>query len=189
MATIGLRDVHVALLTKDDSTGATYDTPEKVVGAISANVNPNPSSATLFADDGPYDSASTLGEIELELNMADIPPAMQAKLLGHTFANGILVRKSSDVPPWVAVAYRSLKSNGSYRYTWLYKGKFAEAEQENQTKGDSIEWKTPTITGSFVRRDFDDAWQIEAESDDTEAAASVAAWFTQVIPTTGVSGG
>lgn len=185
MATIGLRDVHVALLTKDDSTGVTYEAPEKIVGAISANVNPNPSSATLFADDGPYDSASTLGEIELELNMADIPPAKQALLLGHTFANGILVRKSSDTPPWVAVGYRSLKSNGSYRYTWLYKGKFAEAEQENQTKGDSIEWKTPTITGAFVRRDFDDAWQIEAESDDATAATSTEHWFEQVIPTGG----
>lgn len=187
MATIGLRDVHVALLTKDSSTEVAYGTPEKIVGAISANVNPNPSSATLFADDGPYDSASTLGEIELELNMADIPPAKQALLLGHTFANGILVRKSSDVPPWVAVGYRSLKSSGAYRYTWLYKGKFAEAEQENQTKGDSIEWKTPTITGSFVRRDYDDAWQIEAESDDETAATSTAHWFEQVIPPGGYS--
>ena len=59
MATIGLRDVHYAILQSDTPTGATYDTPERLVGAISANVNPNTSSATLFADDGPYDSAST----------------------------------------------------------------------------------------------------------------------------------
>ena len=53
MATIGLRDVHYALLKTDDVTSgqATYDTPVHVVGAISANVNPNTSSATLFADD------------------------------------------------------------------------------------------------------------------------------------------
>lgn len=188
MATIGLRDVHYALLTKDDFTEATYEAPVKVAGAISANVNPNPSSATLFADDGPYDSAATLGEIELELNMADLPPAVQAVMLGHTYSGGLLIRRSTDTPPWLAIGYRSLKSNGHYRYTWLYKGKFSEAEQENQTKGDSIEWKTPTITGAFVRRDFDDAWQVEAESDDPEAAALTTDWFRSVVGTNTTGG-
>ena len=30
MATIGLRDVHYAILQSDTSTGATYDTPERL---------------------------------------------------------------------------------------------------------------------------------------------------------------
>lgn len=182
MATIGLRDVHYAILQSDTPTGATYDTPERLVGAISANVNPNTSSATLFADDGPYDSASTLGEIELELNMADIPAAASNKLLGHTYKNGVLIKKASDQPPYVAVGYRSLKSNGAYRYTWLLKGKFADGEQSNQTKGDSIEYSTPTITGAFVKRDYDDAWQVEADSDDaTINPETIANWFTAVV--------
>jgi hypothetical protein len=33
---IGLRDIHIAVLTKDDSTGVTYSTPEKLERAISA---------------------------------------------------------------------------------------------------------------------------------------------------------
>lgn len=180
MATIGLRDVHIAILTKDDSTEATYETPERLSGAISANVNPNPSTATLFADDGPYDSAATMGEIELELNMADLTPQQQAKLLGHTVTDGILVKRAADAPPWVAVGFRSLRSDGSYRYTWLLKGKFSIASQENQTRGDSIEWKTPTISGAFSKRDFDDAWMIEAESSDPTTATAIATWFTAV---------
>ena len=182
MATIGLRDVHYAILQSDTSAGATYDTPERLVGAISANVNPNTSSATLFADDGPYDSASTLGEIELELNMADIPAVHGNKLLGHEYKNGVLIKKASDQPPYVAVGYRSLKSNGAYRYTWLLKGKFTDGEQANNTKGDSIEYSTPTITGAFVKRDYDDAWQVEADSDDTNInPATISGWFTAVI--------
>lgn len=182
MATIGLRDVHYAILNSDSPSGVSYETPVRIIGAISANVNPNTASATLFADDGPYDSATTLGEIELELNMADIPAAVQAALLGHTYQNGLLVKKASDQPPYVAIGYRSLKSNGAYRYTWLYKGKFVDGEQNNQTKGDDIEYQTPTITGSFVKRDYDDAWQIEADSDDTGISpATIAGWFTSVI--------
>ena len=182
MATIGLRDVHYAILTSDTASGATYETPVRIVGAISANVNPNTNSATLFADDGPYDSAATLGEIELELNMADIPASAQAALLGHHYAGGMIVKKSSDQPPYVAIGYRSLKSNGAYRYTWLYKGKFVDGEQSNQTKGDDIEYQTPTIKGSFVKRDYDDAWQLEADSDDANISQGIiAAWFAAVV--------
>lgn len=188
MATIGLRDLHYALLTDDTSTGATYEAPVKIAGAISANVNPNTSSATLFADDGPYDSATTLGEIVVELNLADLPPAASAAILGHTYgANKLLVKKSSDQPPYLALGYRSLMSSGKYRYTWLYKGKFTDGEQNNQTKGDSIEYQTPTITGSFVKRDFDDAWQAEADEGDI-GASIITSWFTAVVEPTVAAG-
>ena len=189
MATIGLRDVHYAILSTDTKEGASYATPELLSGAIAANVNPNTSSATLFADDGPYDSATTLGEIELELNMADIPPKHAAALLGHTYKNGVLIKKASDQPPYVAIGYRSLKSSGAYRYTWLYKGKFTDGEQANNTKGDSIEYQTPTITGSFVKRDFDDMWQAEADSDDTALGENVIANWFKAVYEPGAAGG
>lgn len=166
MATIGLRDVYYSLLKTDPVGGTpTYEKPVKIAGAISANVNPNASSATLFADDGPYDTAATLGEISLELNMADLDLATQAVLLGHTIEAGVLKRKADDVPPWVAVGFRTLKSNGKYRYYWLNKGKFAVPEDDLQTKGDSIEFQTPTISGSFVKRNSDDEWQRVGDED------------------------
>lgn len=184
MATIGLRDVYYAKLLTDPVDGTpTYEAPKHIAGAISANVNPNSSSATLFADDGPSDTAATLGEISLELNMKDLDLATQAELLGHTLDNGVLKKKGADVPPWVAVGFRTLKSNGSYRYYWLNKGKFATPEEDLQTKGDSIEFQTPTITGSFVKRDSDDEWQRQADSDDTESAAAITKWFTSPLQT------
>lgn len=184
MATIGLRDVYYAKLKTDPVGGtATYDPPVRIVGAISANVNPNSSSASLFADDGPQDTAATLGEISLELNMSDLPLATQAELLGHTIEGGVLKKKGGDVPPWVAIGFRTLKSNGSYRYYWLNKGKFATPEEDLKTKGDSIEFQTPTITGSFVKRDSDDEWQRQADSDDTESATAITNWFKGPLQT------
>lgn len=182
MATIGLRDVYYALLKEDPVGGTpTYETPVKIAGAISANVNPNSSSATLFADDGPYDTAATLGEISLELNMADLPLSTQATLLGHSISNGVLSRKADDVPPWVAVGFRTLKSNGKYRYYWLNKGKFAIPEDDLQTKGDSIEFQTPTISGSFVKRNSDDEWQRVGDED--EESFSSEGWFSSPLAT------
>lgn len=199
---IGLRDVYIALLIEDPLDGvAVYEAPERIAGAISANINPNSSSETLFADDGPYETASTIGGIGLELNLADLTLEHQAKVLGHKIEGGILRRRSADIPPWLAVGFRSLKSNGKYRYTWLNKGKFSIPEQANETKADSINFQTPTISGAFVKRDSDDEWERHADEDSLDYVPAIGAgWFLDpqgdtdpaalsvtVVPTTGAS--
>lgn len=177
---IGLRQLTVALLKTDPLEGkATYDPPKRIPGAITANINPNASNETLFADDGPYETATTIGGIDLELNVADLDLETQALLLGHTIdSNGVLIRKAGDTPPWLAVGFKSLKSNGSYRYTWLAKGKFGLQEQNNETKGDSITFNTPTINGSFVKRECDDEWERHIDEDSTNYTPEQGAnWF------------
>lgn len=182
MAVVGLRDLHYAILTSDTASGVTYQAPVKIIGAIQANINPNPSVETLFADDGPMDTAATLGQIELELIASDFPAEVQAALLGHTLdADGVLHRKASDTPPWVAIGFRSLKSNGKYRYVWLLKGKFMVPEQNHETKGDSINFQTPTLKGVFVKREYDDEWEKQIDEDTTDASSTViSGWFTSV---------
>lgn len=177
---IGLRDVYYALLTTDDyATGVQYGTPVRIAGAITANINPNPSLETLFADDGPMEVAATLGNIELELNLANIPTAVRAALLGHTISDGKLVKKSTDTAPWVALGFRALKSNGNYKYVWLVKGKFSPSAEDHATRGDTVEFQTPTINGSFVKRDFDDVYEINGDTDDVAFTSGMAAaWFT-----------
>lgn len=178
---IGLSGLHYAILTKDDvgDTEALYETPVPIPGAISANVNPNSSEETLFADDGPYESATTLGSISVELNVADLPLETQGILFGHTITeDGVLIRKSADTPPWVGIGFRSLKSNGKYRYTWLAKGKFTLSEQATETRGDSISYQTPTATGAFVKRECDDEWERHIDEDSTGYTATQGTnWF------------
>ncbi len=176
---IGLRDVHYALLNNDElGVGVDYASPVSMIGAITANINPNPSTETLFADDGPMDVASTLGNIELELGMSSLPLQVQAVLLGHTWdaVDERLFKGAEDIPPWLAVGFRALKSNGNYRYVWLLKGKFLVPEESHETKGDTVTFQTPTINGAFVRRDYDDRYQIMGDQDD--AGFDPSNWFT-----------
>lgn len=176
---IGLSDLHYSLLTSDaiDSTPV-YALPVEISGVISAKVNPNTDVGTLFADNGPFEVATALGNIDLELNVADLPLPIQAALLGHTYVGGILKRKGGDTPPWVAIGFKSLKSNGSYRYTWLAKGKFAPSEQANDTKNDKVNFQTPTFKGSFAKRTSDDEWECHIDEDDTAfEIADATAWF------------
>lgn len=179
---IGLRNVVYAPLTTDPALGsgpATYGPVEKLAGAISANINPNSSNDTLFADDGPYEIGTTLGGVTLDLNIADLPLEAQAALFGHTITTeGVLIRKATDIPPWVAIGFKSLKSNGKYRYTWLAKGKFTLPEQNNETKADKVKFSTPTAKGNFVRRECDDEWERHIDEDTTGFTPEQATnWF------------
>ena len=90
---VGLTNVVYAICAADvapTTVGGTdgytaYDSAVRILGAITANFAPNASNDTLFADDGPYETASTLGAMTLELNVADIPAPQRAELLGASY--------------------------------------------------------------------------------------------------------
>lgn len=178
---IGLSQLHYAILTKDDAKGVAYSTPKRLYGAVTASENPNPETNSFFADDGPYETATTLGQIELNIAVANVPLSDKGVLLGHEVVGGVMYSKSTDQPPWVAVGYQKLKSNGKYEYKWLLKGKAAEATDEAETKGDSINYQAKNLTFAFVKRDFDDQWKKEADADDPGYMDTIGTnWFKSV---------
>lgn len=188
--------VYAKMTTEDtDSVAPVYGTVTPALGVMSVNINPNGAQETLFADDGPMETASTLGKIEVEIQKSELTTQNKADLLGHQIdAKGALVYGDSDVPPWVAIGFRTLKSNGNYRYVWLYKGKFTEPEDANETKGDSINFQTDTISGQFTRLNMSYTlngkkvrpWKYEIDQDSESAdAETILSWFTKpVMPTT-----
>ena len=194
---IGCDNLVYAIMTTEDSVGAApvYDTPKKAPGVISVNINPNTASGTLFADDGPYDTATTLGQVEVAINKAELTTENKADLLGHAIdSKGGVIYSDTDVPPWVAVGFRSIKSNGKYRYVWLYKGKFTDPEDNNETKTDSINFQTDTINGQFVKLTHSITvdgkgrrpWKYEVDGDYADADATLMnTWFDKVVMPTG----
>ena len=186
MAQIGLKDLHYAILTKDDSDSVEYDQPKKVGKAISANINPTVNNAELYADDGLSETASALGAISVTIGADKLTKQVQADLLGHKVnSDGVLEKSSTDTAPYVALGFRSEMSNGKYRYVWLYKGKFQPVEQNYQTKEGTPAFQTPTINATFMKRDHDDKWEGSVEEgDDSVASGIIDNWFNAVYQET-----
>jgi phi13 family phage major tail protein len=179
VALVGLKDLHYALLITDAGS-TTYGAVKPIAGAISASIDPAVNTSTLYADDGPDEVASALGEITVELQIKDLPLDIQSALLGHeTPSGGVVIKKASDAAPYVAIGFKSLKSTGKYRYVWLYKGKFQLPEENYKTKEENVEFQTPTITGKFVKRISDGNWMSMGDEDDT-GFTSGATWFNAV---------
>lgn len=189
---IGCDKLHYVIMeTEDtDTTPPVYGTVTPAPGVMYVNINPNASMATAFFDDGPGDTASTLGNIEVEIQKNALTTKNKADLLGHTIdSNGALVYADDDVPPFVAIGFRTLKSNGKYRYIWLYKGRFSDPEDNSETKGDTINFQSDTIRGQFAKLTYPyvvngkekRAWKYEIDEEYEEASqALIESWFDEV---------
>lgn len=183
--------VYAVMKTEDTATEKpVYDVIKPAIGVMHVNINPNASQETLFADDGPMETATTLGKIDVEIQKNELSSENKADLLGHSIDdNGGVVYADSDVPPFVAIGFRSLKSNGKYRYVWLYKGKFTDPEDNNETKGDGINFQSDTIKGQFVKLNCPietkdggkRLWKYEIDGDTPKASTdAMANWFKDV---------
>ena len=201
MATrIGCDNLVYAIMKTEDTKASApvYDEVVAAPGVMTININPNGSQETLFADDGPLEVATTLGNIDVEIQKNELTSKNKADLLGHEIdSNGAVVYGGSDIPPYVAIGFRTLKSNGKYRYVWLYKGKFNEPEDNNETKGDGINYQADTINGQFSKLLYGYTvngktvypWKYEIDTDTTETIndAVVNSWFAAPVMPNGTA--
>ena len=186
MATIGLDSLFYAKITEDAKGLETYATPQILAKAIKADLSIELAEADLFADDALAHAIKLFKSGKISLGVEDIGVAVAADLTGATVdKNGVLVAASEDDGCLVAVGFRALKPNNSYRYFWLYRVKFAVPSTNLETKGESIQFKTPEIEGKIMRRNKPDAsgkhpWKSEVTEGDPGVAAVIAAWFKNV---------
>lgn len=179
MAQIGLKDLHFAILTKDTKNELVYEPVEPLIEVMTANVNTNVNTAELYADDRLCELISTFVKAEVTIETTSLPLATRAKILGHTYENGVLMEKSTDVPPYLAMGFKSLKSNGKYRYVWLLKGMAEPLSEEYASKKDGIDYKTSNLKLIFMSRAHDDEWRLTAD-EDGEGSVNNATWFAKV---------
>ena len=185
MATIGLDKLYYATFTEDEHGAETYDTPKPLAKAISAELSVELAEAILYADDGASEIVKEFKSGTITLGIDDIGATVAADLIGaRVDGNKVLVSATEDGGSGVAIAFRAAKANGTYRYFWLYRVKFAVPATSLTTKGDSIEFSTPEIEGTILRRNKPDSagkhpWK--AEADEATATGSVITdWYNAV---------
>lgn len=179
MATIGLDKLYYAKITEDENGNETYASPVQLAKAMTADLSVELAEATLYADDGASEIVKEFKAGTLSLGVDDIGASTASDLTGATIdANGVVVSTSEDGGEPVAVGFRAKKSNGKYKYYWLYRVKFGIPATNLATKGDSITFSTPTIEGTILRRNKVDGqnkhpWKAEVTEGDSAVAADV----------------
>lgn len=191
MATIGLDKLYYAKITENANGEETYATPVQLAKAISADLSVELAEATLYADDGASEVVKEFKSGTLSLGVDEIGSTVAADLTSVTVdRNGVVISASEDGGDPVAIGFRAKKSNGKYKYFWLYRVKFGIPATALATKGDSITFNTPTIEGTVMRRNKADAsgnhpWKAEVTEGATGvAAAIISGWYDSVYEPT-----
>lgn len=167
-STIGVKDLRIAKVLTDTPEGHTYDTVQKVAGAIEVGITSNNADPNIqYADDIEYDVLYPDPELAVTVKLADIPLEIQAMLRGHTTdANGAIIKKATDKGEYYALGFASEKSNHKMRYVWLYKCRANFIDENYGTKqGPTINRQEPSVQFTAIKRTHDEAYQYMADED------------------------
>ena len=154
MARIGLNNLWYSKLTEAQDGTPSYAGALSFGKAVSANVSITNNSASLYADDVLAESDTSFQSGTVTLGTDDDREATFADILGHSITEeGEVTRNANDTAPWVALArivVKMVQNVRLYKVEVLYKVKFSEPSQDDQTKGESVEFKTPEIEGTIA---------------------------------------
>ena len=187
MAKIGLKNFLFGILTEQEDGTATYGVAQKPAKAISCSVDITNNEATLYADDGLAESDTSFQNGTVTLGIDDDNDEMLATLLGHSYTNGEIERNADDVAPYVGLGRIITKMvGGQYKYKveFLRKVKFSEPSQEDNTKGETLEFGTSELSG-MVSKLADGRWSASKTFNTmAEAQAYLNSFFGASTPAT-----
>lgn len=158
MATIGLRYAVAAQITAETAGQAiTYGTGAVIGRAISANISWERNSARLDADDVKVASDNSLIGGNIDFGMDNVSPEGRKMLFGdyeETSSTGEW-EDGTESAPYVGFGFvcgvlDPTTNKTKYQAMWLHKVQFAEASEAYQTKGQNVQYQTPTITGAIM---------------------------------------
>lgn len=156
MAKIGLTNLWWGELTEGQDGAPSYDGAKTFGKAVSTKVDVTNNDASLYAEDALAESDKTFNSAKVTLGVADDDDKIFAPILGHKVTSvadgkGETVRNANDVAPYIGLGRVITKMvNGAmvYKGEFLYKVKFSEPSQDDQTKGEKVDFKTPEIEGT-----------------------------------------
>ena len=190
MAFIGMRHVVGALITSETAgSEPTYGTSGSgfIIGkAITGNLTINRNNNPLYADDAISEDDNGITSMDLELGLDDLIEDIQDKmgLLKAVTAGSPSVTTYYDTSASakaIGLGYiRVRRKNGvtKYQAVWIYKAIFSKNSENSQTKGENIEWNTPTVNGRCFGLPIDSTGDLsyrKIQNFDTESDA--ASWL------------
>ena len=172
MVKVGMRyPVCATFSAHTEGSEPTYASTGIVMGhAISGNLSITRNANPLYGDDREVESDNGITAMSLELGLDGMELTAKKYVLGLTEVQTTGQTPTTDYyvetdasAPYVGVGYiQVLRHNGADKYigVWYYKVIFGEDAENLQTKGESIDWQTQTLTGRCLGLAVDSSGKI-----------------------------
>ena len=181
MASIGLKNFKYAKLNED---GKTYGEIKTLAGAIECKVTLDLSEASLYADDTLKEQVSLFKSGTLTAGIDDDDDSVFAELLGKTVdeQTGVVTSNTEDTPIYVGFGHivsKIVNGEKKYKVEFFPKVKFKPFIPDSKTKGDSLEFTTPSVEATIFENDNGD-WEKHSVCDtESEANTLLESFFVQ----------
>lgn len=153
----GFSGLRVWPVTTNNET--TYATEEMtaIPGVQTATVDRATEDYTINADDGIWDSGADFTSETMEITVIELPLELMAQLDGAHYdeEDGMYSWGPNKVAPELALGFRALKADGTYRMIQYYSGTVSSIKTEYTTKGNNKEGSAYVITMSMKPRTVD----------------------------------
>ena len=190
MATIGLSRPYIARYT-NAGTSVSYAGGRLLGKATELSIELSDNNSNIFyADNGPAEQDNQFSGGTIQITTDDLRPQALLSALGMvqetlaavtdiTTPNAAwLVNNDSQSIPYVGFGAVAMKKiNGAIKYVGIVldKVQFSNPNESITTKGETIEWQTPQLTGTIFRSDkTSHDWKRITTPLDTEAEADLA---------------
>jgi phi13 family phage major tail protein len=180
MAYIGLSNPYMAELV--DEATKKYKGGFACGKAITVNITPNYNEAKLYANNSLAENEKEFRDGTITLGTDRLPAEANSTCFGHEVSDDgkHVVYKTSDKANNVGVGFyvdRVIDGVKEYEASIVFKTKFSEAANDYQTKGDTIEFKTPSIEGTIAALSTGE-WKETKVFDTAEAADT---WLREIL--------
>lgn len=175
MAFYGLSKPYIA---KYDADGS-YSNGMSLGEGISTEVTPAYAEGSLYADNAQKESVKEFTSADVTIGTTKVPAQAIPLMFGHTVdsSTGDETSNSNDSAGYIGYGFVVKKvDNGSFTYQAcvLLKVQMNEGTESYETKGDSVTFQTPSLSGKAMAVANGD-WRIK--SGDLSSEAEAIAWI------------
>lgn len=140
------------IIAKYNAETDTYSDAIKCGSAMNTSVTPNYVSAELYADNVQKEQVNEFSNAKVDLGVDRVPIKAGMLLFGHKIKeDGEETHRAEDSGGYVGYGFITVgikNNNNIYRACFLPKVKFTEGAESYQTHGNSLQFATPTLSGT-----------------------------------------
>ena len=153
MAKIGIKSLTYATYSSGGDGGAVSYTGGVMLNdyMIRADLSEEREDVKFFADDHQIDSENGMNGLTVSLEVANLTDALDKALLGHVDGTSSELNVTAKDSPFVGIGFiRKERFKGAVNFHgfWIYKIQFSKDSDSAQTKGESVDFQTETLSGS-----------------------------------------
>lgn len=157
MAFVGLLyAVAAPIQTEADGQAITYGKGQVIGGMMTAEISYTRNSNPLYADDRVMEEDNSITGGTIKMGVDDVNDDARVMMLGDVKegdAGEEIYHETGESAPYVGTGYirvRRKDNKTNYIAYWVHKAIFGIGTESAKTKGQNIEWQTPTLEGSIM---------------------------------------